>query len=146
MNRQDFLDSLKVGDEVSGDYRASGRPCKTYRVQEIIQTSKYGRAFLVNRMRFSPAGGFISDNNDLETWPGPCCLEDPDSESLGWGSQPTRREVSRRQHALTIFAALSTKSLTTDQLVSMIKIKFPDYVPEWEVVPAESLPVVRDGS
>jgi hypothetical protein len=132
MTRQEFLDNLKVGDEVSVDYRASGRGCKTFKLQELIRTKKYDRAFLVHGMRFSPTGGLILDD-DTEMWPSSCCLEDPDSDNLGWGPQPKRRDVSRRLRALRFFASLDKKSLTTDELVAMIRVKFPDYVPDWNV-------------
>lgn len=114
------------------DFRSQGRGCKVFLVDEIISTTKYERAFLVRGMRFSPSGEYI-DENDVERWPGPCCLEDPDSEALGWGPQLTRRQGSERWHAIEAFGRLVADGsrLSTQQLIDMVRIADQDYKPTW---------------
>ena len=130
--RQEWLDSLVAGAEVAVDFRTQRKGCTIFPVAAIIKTKNYKRAFSVHGMRFSSSGEYIADD-DSEQWPGPCCLEDPDNESLGFGPQPSRREMSERWHAIETFGRLASVSehLTTEQLVGMIRVMNPGYVPRW---------------
>ena len=139
MARQVWLDGLKVGDEVAVDFRASGAGCKVFRIDAIIVNQRYSRIFVVHGMRFSPAGNHIpidshSSFMNLETWPGMCCLEDPDEECLVPTPQPTRREASRLWHLRDTFGKLMSdpqRVLTFEQMEKMIRIVIPNYEPRW---------------
>lgn len=129
--RQKWLNSLVVNDEVALDFRTQGRGCKVYRIQEIVSTKKYSRAFRVNGSIFSPAGEHIPDDGH-ESWPSSCCLENPDILDIHCGSQ-TRRQGSERWHAIVTLTSLvkCLEHVPTDKIVAMIRGFNPKYEPRW---------------
>ena len=129
--RQEWLDGLAQYCEVAVDYRTQGKGSKVYKIQAIVATAKYPRAFLVNGMRFSPSGEFIGED-DREMWPGPCCLEDPDSKRFA-SELSTPRQVSERWHASQTLQRLTVclDNIPTEKLLAMVRAFNPDYRPEW---------------
>lgn len=132
MTRQEYLDGLRMGDEVAVDYHTGGRGCKVFRVQAISQSTSQPRTFVVHGISFSRRGEHVDDSG-VDTWPGPCCLEDPDGEVLGRGPQLTRRQSSERWHAAETLRKLAAclDDLPTDKLVAMVRAVLPGYEPRW---------------
>ena len=132
--RQTWLDGLVEGDEVALDFRTRGEGCKIYKIQRILSTSKRERVFQVNGMLFSCGGEHIYERDPQSVWPSDCCLEDPDSESLGYGSRITRKEDSERWHVQMTLSGLFVEGfegIPTSKLVDMVRVLRPDYEPKW---------------
>jgi hypothetical protein len=132
VTRQEWLDGLKVGDEVAIEYR--GRGSKVFRVEAITSRDghEHERFFLVGGLMFT-ATGMRFNYEGYEEVPGFCSLEDPDVELL---DSLTRREVSRRWHIEEVFTRIMNYpelTLSYDQLEKMIKVVYPDYEPVWKL-------------
>ena len=132
-SRQTFLDMRVVGDEVAVDFRTQGKGCKVFKILEIVSTPKHPRLFvLTSGLRFSADGQYAGKSDDeFLTWPGPCCLEDPDSGELFWKTDLTRRQESERWHARETLDRLVRANLSAEQVIAMIKVVCPDYKPDW---------------
>jgi hypothetical protein len=98
----------------------------------IVPVAKHPRTFVVRGRRFTAEGVLICDDGVVK-WPGECCLEDPDSQCLGWGEQPTRRQNSERWHVLDTLNKLqpALNGFPTEKLIEMIRTVIPGYKPEW---------------
>ena len=130
MDRQAWLDSLKVGSEVAVEW--SDQVVKVFPVEAIISKDGFDRVFVAGRLSFTPDGIRIG-LEDYANLPGYCKLENPDG---GWMSGSTRREMSRFFHVREVFARILTSpvtQLTCEQMERMIKVVYPDYEPKWNL-------------